>query len=278
MHQPSAQDIHRAVSQDLADDRGAGDISADLISANQTSRAQIITRETAIICGILWVDEVFHQVDPRVQLDWQVEEGEFVQPNQVLVYLEGPTRALLTGERAALNWLQTLSGTATVVHAYAQALRDTKVKLLDTRKTIPGLRLAQKYAVCCGGGQNHRMGLYDAYLIKENHIMACGSITQAVAQARINHPGKKIEVEVENLEELEEALNAKAEMIMLDNFSLEDMIEAAKIAHSSASLEVSGNVTLESIAAIAGTGVNYISVGALTKHLRAVDLSMRFLE
>ena len=275
---PPFESIQRAVQQDLMDDVGTGDISAELIPAEKQAQAQIITREAAVVCGIPWVNEVFRQLDSRVELSWQVHEGSLVKPNQVLVYLQGPSRALLTGERTALNWLQTLSAVATKVRTYADMLTHTKVKLLDTRKTIPGLRLAEKYAVRCGGGHNHRMGLHDAYLIKENHIMAYGSITQAVAQARINHPNKVIEVEVENLEQLDEALGTKVEMIMLDNFNLEDMVTASRMTNGFAKLEASGNVTLESLAIIAATGVNYISVGELSKSIKAIDLSMRFVD
>ncbi len=275
---PSLENIQRAVARDLADDVGAGDISAELIPAERQGCAQIITREAVVVCGSPWVNEVFRQLDPAVKLNWQVREGALVKANQVIVYLEGPSRALLSGERTALNWLQTLSGVATLVRTYTDMLSGTKVMLLDTRKTIPGLRFAEKYAVRCGGGHNHRMGLYDAYLIKENHIMAYGSITQAVSQARINHSEKKIEVEVENLDQLEEALAANVEMIMLDNFSLEDMVTASRMTDGRAKLEVSGNVSLESIAQISSTGINYISVGELTKSIKAIDLSMRFID
>lgn len=269
-----------AVRFALEEDVGSGDITAMLIPAEKVSRARVITRESAIICGVEWVNEVFRQVDPEVAVTWHVQDGERVQPDQLLFELHGPARALLTGERAALNFLQLLSGTATTCADYAALVAHTQVQLLDTRKTIPGLRSAQKYAVSCGGCHNHRMGLYDAFLIKENHIAACGGINAAVAKAREIAPGKPVEVEVENLEEMQMALKAGADIIMLDNFSLEDMrqgvsVNASRPAAGRAKLEASGNVSKATLAEIAETGVDYISIGALTKHATAVDLSMR---
>lgn len=262
----------------LKEDVGNGDITAELIPASDRARARVISRQAAVICGRAWVDEVFRQVDPDVQIEWLVEDGDKVERDQVLFRLNGSARSLLTGERAALNFLQTLSGTATISHEYAQRVAGTPVRLLDTRKTIPGLRLAQKYAVSCGGCFNHRIGLYDAFLIKENHIMACGGIEQAIETARRNHPGKPVEIEVETEEQLERALVAGADIVMLDNFSPERMIAAVKQTAGRAKLEASGNITDETLLDYARTGVDYISIGALTKHCQAVDLSMRIVE
>jgi len=262
----------------LKEDVGNGDITAELIPASDRARARVISRQAAVICGRAWVDEVFRQVDPDVQIEWLVEDGDKVERDQVLFRLNGSARSLLTGERAALNFLQTLSGTATISHEYAQRVAGTPVRLLDTRKTIPGLRLAQKYAVSCGGCFNHRIGLYDAFLIKENHIMACGGIEQAIETARRNHPGKPVEIEVETEEQLERALVAGADIVMLDNFSPERMIAAVKQTAGRAKLEASGNITDETLLDYARTGVDYISIGALTKHCQAVDLSMRIIE
>ncbi len=268
--------IQQAVRISLSEDVGSGDITAQLIANDKMAEAQIISREKAIIAGLAWFEEVYRQLDPEVKINWLIKEGEQVSPGQPLAKLSGKARSLLTGERSALNWLQTLSGTATSVSHFVTLLKNTKVKLLDTRKTLPGLRYAQKYAVRCGGGHNHRMGLYDAFLIKENHIQSCGSIANAVEKARMNHPDLAIEVEVESLDELKQTLKARADIILLDNFSLEDMKQAVEINQGQAKLEVSGNVSLDSIASIAATGVDYISAGALTKHVQAVDLSMRF--
>jgi nicotinate-nucleotide pyrophosphorylase (carboxylating) len=262
----------------LKEDVGNGDITAELIPAADQARARVISRQTAVVCGRAWVDEVFRQVDPKVQIEWLVDDGDKVERDQVLFRLQGSARSLLTGERAALNFLQTLSGTATISHEYAQRVAGTPVRLLDTRKTIPGLRLAQKYAVSCGGCFNHRIGLYDAFLIKENHIMACGGIEQAIETARRNHPGKPVEIEVETEEQLERALVAGADIVMLDNFSPERMIAAVKQTAGRAKLEASGNITDETLLEYANTGVDYISIGALTKHCQAVDLSMRIVE
>lgn len=268
-------DLQQSVAFALKEDIGSGDITAMLIPEERTAQARIITRENAIICGVAWVNEVFKQVDSRVTVHWHVADGERVAPDQLLFELHGPARALLTGERAALNFLQLLSGTATVCADYANLVAHTQVQLLDTRKTIPGLRTAQKYAVTCGGCHNHRVGLYDAFLIKENHIAACGGIAAAVEKAREIAPDKPVEVETENLQELDQALSAGADIIMLDNFSLADMENAVAINAGKAKLEASGNMTKETLVATAETGVDYISIGALTKHAKAVDLSMR---
>ena len=272
------QDLDLSVRRALEEDIGSGDITAALIPEAQIAKAQVIVREDAVICGIDWVTEVFKQVDPNVVVSWKVEDGDKVVANQQLFTLEGKARSLLTGERCALNFLQTLSGTATLSSYYANLVKGTSVKLLDTRKTLPGLRNAQKYAVNCGGCFNHRIGLYDAYLIKENHIAACGSIAQAIAQARSNEPGKPVEVEVENLDEFQQALEAQADTIMLDNFSLADMRTAVKTSRGKTKLEASGGITDESLRSYAETGVDFISIGALTKDCKSIDLSMRFIE
>jgi len=252
------------------------DITANLIPADARNTATLITREHGVFCGQAWAEEVFKQLGGEVKIDWHVQDGDQVKPNQILCTLEGPARALLTGERNAMNFIQTLSGCASITAQYAKQLEGTECRLLDTRKTIPGLRSALKYAVACGGGFNHRIGVFDAYLIKENHIIACGGITQAISTAKQLNPGKPVEVETESLQELEEAIQAGADIIMLDNFSIEMMREAVAINAGRAALENSGNVTLETIGDYARTGVDYISVGALTKHIKALDLSMRF--
>ena len=283
------QDISRAVRAALLEDLGdaltaldqpdaSADITAQLIPADRISTARVITREAGIFCGQPWVDEVFAQLGGEVKVEWKVQDGERLSPNQELFRLHGPARVLLTGERNALNFVQTLSGVATLTARYVAELEGTDCRLLDTRKTLPGLRTAQKYAVTCGGGKNHRIGLYDAYLIKENHILACGGIAPAIAQARHLNPGKPVEVEVESLAELEQALAARADIVMLDNFDIPMMKEAVHLNQGRAKLEVSGNVTLDTLASYAATGVDFISVGALTKHVRALDLSMRFME
>ena len=271
-----ANDRHKNVKSALAEDVGSGDITASLIPADREAKATVISRENCTICGVDWVNEVFQQLDPSVKVNWQVNDGEQVSPNQTLFTLEGNARSLLTGERTALNFLQLLSGTATICQHYASLVAHTKVKLLDTRKTIPGLRTAQKYAVTVGGCHNHRIGLYDAFLIKENHIAACGGIAQAIETAREIAPGKPVEVEVESLAELALALDANADIVMLDNFSNADMLEAVAQNNGKAKLEASGNMSEETLASVAETGVDYISIGALTKHCTAVDLSMRF--
>lgn len=283
------QDVSRAVRAALLEDLGdaltaldqpdaSADITAQLIPADRISTARVITREAGVFCGQPWVDEVFAQLGGEVKVEWLVQDGERLSPNQELFRLHGPARVLLTGERNALNFVQTLSGVATLTARYVAELAGTDCRLLDTRKTLPGLRTAQKYAVTCGGGKNHRIGLHDAYLIKENHILACGGIAPAIAQARHLNPGKPVEVEVESLPELEQALAARADIVMLDNFDVPMMREAVRLNQGRAKLEVSGNVTLETLAEYAATGVDFISVGALTKHVRALDLSMRFIE
>lgn len=263
------------VAQSLREDIGDGDITAKLIPAEKHAKGRVITRETATIAGTEWVNEVFRQVDPSVELTWQVADGETVSPDQVLFTMQGPARSLLSSERAALNWLQTLSGVATACAGYAARVAHTNVRLLDTRKTLPGLRLAQKYAVTCGGCFNHRIGLWDAFLIKENHIAACGSIAQAVEAAHRIAPGKPVEVETENLDELAQALEAGADIIMLDEFSLEDMRAAVAATQGKAKLEASGGINADTLVPIAETGVDFISIGALTKDVKALDLSMR---
>ena len=268
-------DIPRTVAFALEEDVRTGDITASLIPADNTAHARVITREQAVICGVEWVNEVFRQIDPTTVVTWHVQDGDRAEPNQVLFELQGKARSLLTGERCALNFLQTLSGTATVCRRYADIVAGTNVKLLDTRKTIPGLRTAQKYAVTCGGCYNHRIGLYDAFLIKENHIAACGGIAPAVSAAHSIAPGKPVEVEVENFDELEQALSAGADIIMLDDFDLEGMRKAVALVNGRAKLEASGGVRESTLLAIAQTGVDYISIGGLTKDCRAVDLSMR---
>jgi nicotinate-nucleotide pyrophosphorylase (carboxylating) len=273
--------LQRAVTQmveiALAEDVGSGDVTASLIPFDRSARATVISREAAVVCGRPWFDATFRQIDAAVQIAWHVEEAARVQPDTRLCTITGRARSLLTGERTALNFLQTLSGTATVARRYADAVADYPVKILDTRKTLPGLRLAQKYAVRCGGCHNHRHGLYDAILIKENHIMAAGSIAAAVATARQSYPGLTVEVEVENLDEVAQGIVAGADMLLLDDFDLTMMGEAVAYVRGRAKLEVSGSVSLEQLPAIARTGVDLISVGALTKHLQAVDLSMRFV-
>lgn len=268
-------EIQANVRAALAEDVGSGDITAQLIPAERAASARIITREDATLAGTAWVDEVFRQVDPRVQVKWQASDGEQVSADQTLFTLEGPARALLTGERSALNFLQLLSGTATRARHYANLVDGTGVKLLDTRKTLPGLRLAQKYAITCGGCHNHRIGLYDAFLIKENHIAACGGIAQAVAAAQRIAPGKPVEIEVEDLDELRQALDAGADIVMLDELSLDDMRTSVALTAGRAKLEASGGITESTLRTIAETGVDYISIGTLTKDVKALDLSMR---
>lgn len=270
--------VDRAVEFALREDIGNGDITAELIAASTEAKATVITREAAVVAGRPWFDAVFRQLDPRVSVYWLVREGETLLPDQALCYIKGAARSLLTGERCALNFLQSLSGVATVVAEYVAALRGLPTRLLDTRKTLPGLRYAQKYAVRCGGGENHRMGLFDAFLIKENHIASCGSITQAVRLARKYHPERLITVEVEDLVQLDEALRAGCQWIMLDNFSLCQVQNAVKLNRSRAKLEVSGNIDLYDIREYAETGVDFISIGALTKHVRSIDLSMRIFQ
>ncbi|MCF5197964.1 carboxylating nicotinate-nucleotide diphosphorylase [Pseudomonas syringae] len=268
-------EIEANVRRALLEDVGSGDITAQLIPAERLAKATIISRDAAVIAGTAWVDAVFRQLDPRVAVHWQVTDGDRVNPNQALFHLEGPARSLLTGERSALNFLQMLSGVATRAQYFADMVAGTQVKLLDTRKTLPGLRMAQKYSVTCGGCHNHRIGLYDAFLIKENHIAACGGIAQAVEAAHRIAPGKPVEVEVESLGELKQALDAGADIIMLDELSLDDMREAVRLTAGRASLEASGGINDDTLQVIAETGVDYISIGAMTKDVKAVDLSMR---
>jgi nicotinate-nucleotide pyrophosphorylase (carboxylating) len=287
-------DIKKTVTWALCEDLGVNnaselknsqDITAELIPVENIAVANIITREDCIICGVAWVNEVFTQLDniynTQTTITWFVNDGESVKANSTLFELSGNARILLTGERSALNFLQSLSGTATLTSKYVQELSSSNTKLLDTRKTMPGLRSAQKYAVKCGGGVNHRIGLFDAFLIKENHIAACGGIEKAIQTARENHPSKTVEVEVESLEELKQALNAGSDIIMLDNFNHEmieqAVISAAEISKGRTKLEVSGNMTIETLKSYAKAGVDFISVGALTKHVTAIDLSMRFI-
>lgn len=266
------EDVARALHEDI----GSGDLTAALIPEHQQCVASVISRESATICGSAWFDEVFRQLDSRVEINWHVADGDQVKTDQRLCTLQGSARTILSGERSGLNFLQTLSATATLTQRYVAAVAGTRCKILDTRKTLPGLRLAQKYAVTCGGGHNHRIGLYDMVLIKENHIMAAGSIGVAVAQARKLFPKVKVEVEVETLEELEQAIKSSADIIMLDNMDNATMKKAVSITDKRCQLEASGGVNLETIPAIAQTGVDFISVGLLTKDIKAVDLSMRF--
>jgi nicotinate-nucleotide pyrophosphorylase (carboxylating) len=272
-------DLDEQVERALDEDMGSGDLTAALIPAGTRGRASVITRERAILCGAPYVDAVFARLDPAVKVEWKIAEGAAAEAGQTLFEVQGSARALLSGERTALNFLQLLSGTATAAHAYAQRLEGTACRVLDTRKTIPGLRSAQKYAVRVGGGQNHRIGLFDGILIKENHIMAAGSIGQAVAAARASGTRVPVEVEVESLDELRQAIAASADIAMLDDFPLAVMVQAVAMNRAAArplKLEASGSVTLDTIREIAETGVDFISVGSITKHVRAVDLSMRF--
>ena len=278
---PLAAEIERNVAAALAEDVGSGDLTAQLVDANAVRRATIVSREDAVLCGTAWFERCFKTLDPAISVTWRATDGDRVVPDQLLCELEGPARALLTGERTALNFLQLLSGVATKARRYADAIAGTRAQVVDTRKTLPGLRLAQKFAVKCGGGGNHRLGLYDAILIKENHILAAGSIGAAMAAAKevaaaTSGRCQFIQVEVETADELKEALAAGATMILLDNMTLEQMREAVAITAGRAVLEASGNVTLETLRGIAETGVDRISVGALTKDVRALDLSMRF--
>lgn len=268
-------EIEANVRRALLEDVGSGDITAQLIPAERLAKATIITRDDCVISGTAWVDAVFRQLDPRVAVHWQVKDGDRATANQALFHLEGPARSLLTGERSALNFLQLLSGVATHARHLADLVTDTQVKLLDTRKTLPGLRLAQKYAVTCGGCHNHRIGLYDAFLIKENHIAASGGIAEAITAARRIAPGKPVEIEVESLDELQQALEAGADIVMLDELNLDEMREAVRLNAGKAKLEASGGISESTLRAIAETGVDYISIGAMTKDVKAVDLSMR---
>ena len=269
------KDIAPLVALALEEDIGDGDITAALVGEAESATATVITRDAGVLCGTQFVDAVFHAVDPTLSVRWSRHDGDAIAENEVLFSVSGRARSILTGERAALNFLQMLSGTATSTASLARLIEGTSSTLLDTRKTIPGFRVAQKYAVTCGGGANHRVGLYDAFLIKENHIAACGGIAQAVETARSMAPGKPVEVEVESLEELAQALSAGADRVMLDNFALDDMRQAVAMNAGQSQLEASGNVTEATLADIAATGVDFISVGALTKVIKPLDLSMR---
>ncbi|EAW26146.1 nicotinate-nucleotide pyrophosphorylase [Alteromonadales bacterium TW-7] len=276
-HTLLSQLVTLALDEDLNYQTAAdGDITAQLIPQNEQASAKLITREDCIFCGKDIIIEVFKQVDPTVQVSVLVNDGDVVTANSTLFTAKGSARAILTAERTALNFVQTLSGTATTTAHYVKELSGTTTQLLDTRKTIPGLRALQKYAVKCGGGANHRIGLFDAFLIKENHIAACGGIEKAVAQAKLKHPGKPVEVEVESLQELKQAIDAGADIIMLDNFSVEQIKQAVVLTNKRAKLEVSGNMTLETLKTYSQAGVDFISSGALTKNLQSIDLSMRF--
>ena len=273
---PLPVDLAEQVRRALAEDVGQGDVTAELIAESARAEGSVASRERAVLCGTAWFDEVFAQLDARVRVAWRATDGAPIAPDQPLCHLDGPARALLTGERTALNFLQGLSGTATLARRYAEAVTGTAAQVLDTRKTIPGLRSAQKYAVRCGGCHNHRMGLYDSVLVKENHIVAAGSIAAAIARSRELHPRLPIEVEVEDLEQFGEALEERADIVLLDNFSLAMVRKAVAAATGRAKLEVSGGLDLDAVRELARTGVDYISVGALTKNVRAVDLSLRF--
>ena len=273
------EEISLSIQNALREDVGTGDVTADLVPAEQTAIAKVICREQAVICGIDWFNETFKQLDDSVEIQWMVKDGDIVDEDTHLVTLRGLARPILTGERTALNFLQTLSGTATVSAIYSEQVAGTNCQVLDTRKTIPGLRNAQKYAVACGGCHNHRIGLYDAFLIKENHIISAGSIEKAIETARKAHPELKLEIETENMEEFHDALAAGADVIMLDEFSFEDIRNAVVITQQfdgDTKLEASGNINLETLRSYAETGVDYVSTGSLTKHVRAIDLSMRF--
>jgi nicotinate-nucleotide pyrophosphorylase (carboxylating) len=276
-------DVTSAVKIALSEDLNGlhvdqGDITANLIPANQSIVADIITREDCVLAGAAWVTETFAQLDRNIQLNWYVKDGDELKANQPIVRVSGNARRILTGERTALNFLQSLSGTASIVAKCVKELAGSNTQLLDTRKTLPGMRLAQKYAVTCGGGKNHRIGLYDAYLIKENHILACGSILAAVTKARQHHADLPVEVEVENIQELHQAIEAEADIVMLDNFSLDMLQQAVIVNEGQCKLEVSGNITIESLQVLSALGVDFISSGALTKHVQAIDLSLRVIE
>jgi nicotinate-nucleotide pyrophosphorylase (carboxylating) len=279
IHVPHAY-VRTQVAQALEEDVGDGDITAELIPKNKQTTAEVISREEAILCGKDWFNEVFRQVDSAIEIHWKKNDGDPIQSGQVLCELSGSARSLLTGERTALNFLQTFSGTSTLTNKYVRAIKDPEsaTRILDTRKTIPGFRLGQKYAVHCGGGSNHRMGLYDMVLIKENHIIAAGSLKKAVEKAREYAPGFEIEVEVENIIELKQALQCGVTRILLDNMDIATLERAVEINEGRAQLEASGNITIDKVSEIAATGVHFISIGAITKHIQAVDLSMRFAD
>jgi len=269
------EDIPKSVARALDEDIGTGDITAQLIDANKMAAGTVIAREKAVICGQPWVDEVFHQLDPAISVEWHISEGDWVCEDQPVFSVSGNARNLLMGERCALNFLQTLSGTATTAREYAQLANNSQIRILDTRKTIPGLRLAQKYAIDIGGCSNHRIGLYDAFLIKENHIIACGGIAEAVNKAKEIAPQKEIEVEVESLVELQQAVKAGAHRVMLDNFTRDQILEIKSIDLGDTKIEVSGNITEHSLSQYLDTPIDFISSGSLTKHVQAIDFSMR---
>ncbi len=274
---PNADVVRRDVQRALAEDIGSGDATADLLDAHATAQARIITREDAIVAGRAWFDASFQLLDPDAVIEWRFADGERTRANDVLCTVRGLARTLVSGERCALNFLATLSGTATTTAGYVAAIKGSRAQILDTRKTLPGLRMAQKYAVRCGGAGNHRIGLFDAMLIKENHIAAAGSLARAVSAARARHPGLLLEVEVENFDELREALTVGVDRVMLDEFSLDDIRRAVAEVAGRTQIEVSGSVNIESLPQLAAAGVDYISIGALTKHVRAIDLSMRIV-
>lgn len=274
------KDIRKCVSRALDEDINSGDITAELISPNSSSVAEIISREKAVVCGISWVNEVLSQLDPSTEIEWFVKDGDFIKSNQILATIKGFTRILLTAERTILNFLQTLSGTATSASRYAGIAKNSSVQILDTRKTIPGLRLAQKYAVSVGGCKNHRIGLFDSYLIKENHIKACGGITSAVRRAREIRPDLEVQVEVENLNEFHEAINASADIILIDNFSAEEVNEIGELKNPATKIEISGNINEDNLAEYLSANkiIDRISCGSLTKSVKSVDLSMRLMQ
>ena len=268
--------IEENIFHALKEDIGEGDITAELIPYDNISLATVISREDCIFCGVSWVEETYRQIDEQIVIDWAVEDGDKVKADQIICTLSGSSQSIVSGERVALNFAQTLSATATLSARYAKELKDTNTKVLDTRKTIPGLRMAQKYAVSCGGCENHRIGLFDAFLIKENHINACDGIKNAVEKAHFSNPDLNVQVEIENLDELQQAIDAGADRVLIDNFDIETLKTAVEICRGKLTSEASGNITLKNIRDVAETGVEYISTGALTKDIKAIDLSMRF--
>jgi nicotinate-nucleotide pyrophosphorylase (carboxylating) len=268
--------IEENVFNALKEDIGDGDITAELIPHDAISLATVISRENCVFCGLDWFEESYRQIDDEILVDWFVDDGDNIEVDQIICTISGSSQNIVTGERTALNFIQTLSSTATLSAQYAKEVEDTDTKILDTRKTIPGLRMAQKYAVSCGGCENHRLGLFDAFLIKENHINACDGIQNAIQEARFHNPDLKIEVEVENLDELQQSIDAGADLVLLDNFDIKTLKKAVKICQGKIITEASGNITIDNIHKIAKTGVDYISTGALTKNINAIDLSMRF--
>ena len=268
--------IEENVFNALKEDIGDGDITAELIPSDNLSLATVICREACVFCGLDWFEETYRQIDEDILIDWCVDDGDNIEADQVLCTISGSSQNIVTGERTALNFVQVLSATATLSAMYAKQVTDTKTKVLDTRKTIPGMRIAQKYAVSCGGCENHRLGLFDAFLIKENHINACDGIHNAVSKARFHNPDLKVEVEVENMDELQQAIDAKADRVLLDNFDIKGLAKAVKACKGKIISEASGNITIDNISDVAKTGVDYISTGALTKDIKAIDLSMRF--